>query len=611
MKSARLSGKSDTGFPACDRIGHRLRRLCHFLALLLSGSVFSATTLTINELELQGAGSASVPVEFRSDSAVAAVQMDVLFDPAAYTAAAAVAGTLPDTFRVDSHLMEAGRLRVVVGAPSNAALVDGTVFRVPLTATDVFASFFPVVITNFALSTAQGAAVPGKIAPRVRLLNLTSGGNVNGHDGIQLAVDAGATDGTVAKVEYYVGGKKIGEAVSGTFSIVWSPVGSGPFEITAIAYDSNGLATESRAIPIVVTNVGTTALKGLYAGLVKAATFEFGTTGYLQFATTANGAFTAKLTMGGETFSRTGRFAQDGTARVRFLRTNHRPPLTLMLQQYATRLIDQIAGQLTDGTVSGGTVTGSTFIADVLADRSVWRIPSRQPAERGNYTVVLPSAVDAATDKSPLGDGIGLVTVSRSGAITAALTLAHGRKVAQGTFMSKDKRWPFFASLYGNRGVIAGELDFADNPDVSDFAGSVDWFRPGIPGAASFSNGFTTNLFAIGSRYRIPGNRERVLALADGAGNASFDATDGGLANPLMKTLTIGRNNSVRVVDGGIDQLSLTLFPDSGLFSGTFIQPGRVRATAFQGVILQKQNLGTGFFSGDPLGGAVSIEPKP
>ena len=275
---------------------------CAWLAL--NSTAFPATTLTISELDLQGDKSASVPVEFRSDAAVAAVQMDVLFDPAAYAAASATNGTQPDVFRVDSHLVEAGRLRVVVGAPSNAALANGTVFRVPLTAVDDFASFFPVVLTNFALSTVQGAAVPGKIASRVRLLNLTGGGRVNGHDGIQLAVDAGATDGTVARVEYYAGGKKIGEATSGAFSIVWSPVGSGPFTITAIAYDSNGTVAESRAIPIVVTNVGTAAIKGLYAGLVKAETFAFGTTGYLQFATTANGAFTARLTIGGESFSR-------------------------------------------------------------------------------------------------------------------------------------------------------------------------------------------------------------------------------------------------------------------------------------------------------------------
>src|SRR5437879_5017384 len=88
--------------------------------LALASSAFSVTTLTVGELELAGDKNATVPVEFSSDAGVAAVQMDVLFDPAAYTAASATPGTLPDSFRVDSHLVEPGRLRVVVGAPNNA-----------------------------------------------------------------------------------------------------------------------------------------------------------------------------------------------------------------------------------------------------------------------------------------------------------------------------------------------------------------------------------------------------------------------------------------------------------------------------------------------------------
>ncbi len=582
------------------------------VAFALATSAFAATTFTVGELELEGGASAAVPVEYRSDVSVAAVQMDVLFDPAAYSAATATAGTQSQSFRVDSRLVETGRLRVVVGAPSNAALANGTVFRVPLTAVDQFASFFPVVLTDFALSTADGAAVAGKIAPRVRLINLTSGGRINGSGGVQLAVEAGATDGSVARVDYFVGELKIGSSATAPFGITWAPPGSGPFVIQAVAFDSNGLQTASRGIPIVVTNVGTTALKGLYAGLVKAEPFAFSTTGFLQFATTADGGFTAKLTLGGETFSKMGRFAEDGTATVKFKRDNGRPPLRLTLQQYATRLIDQIAGQLTDGTIASGTVTDATFTAEVLADRSLWKKRTNEPAERGAYTIVLPSAADAATDNAPLGDGIGVVTVSRKGAITAAFTLADGTKVTQGTFLSKDKRWPLFASLYKKgKGVLAGEVVFADEPEVSDFAGEADWFRPKLRNATIFADGFTTNISVVGSRYRVPGPGERVLDLADGAGNARFTATDGGLANSLVRMLTIGRNNSVLVVDHGAERLKLTLSPESGLFSGSFIRPGTAQKKAFQGVIFQKQNLGTGFFPGEPLGGTVGIQSAP
>ncbi len=581
-------------------------------ALALTTSASAVTTLTIGELELQGGTSAAVPVEYQSDVSVAAVQMDVLFDPAAYSAATATAGTQAESFRVDSRLVEAGRLRVVVGAPNNAPLGNGTVFRVPLTAVDQFASFFPVVLTDFALATADGAAVAGKIAPRVRLINLTDNARINGSGGVQLAVEAGATDGSVARVDYFVGDLKIGSSAAAPFGITWTPPGSGPFVIRAIAFDSNELQTASRGIPIVVTNVGTTALKGLYAGLVKAEPFAFSTTGFLQFATTADGGFTAKLTLGGETFSKQGRFAGDGAATVKFKRDNGRTSLVLTLQQYATRLIDQIAGQLTDGTVANGTVTGATFTAEVLADRSLWKKRTNEPAERGTYTIVFPSATDAAADNAPLGDGIGVVKVSRAGAITAALTLADGTKVTQGTFLSKDKRWPLFASLYKKgKGVLAGEVVFADEPEVSDFAGEADWFRPKLRNAASFTDGFATNISVVGSRYRAPGPGERALDLADGAGNATFTAIDGGLADALARTLTIQRDNSVLVVNRDTERLKLTLDAASGLFSGKFIHPVSAQKAAFQGVLLQKQNVGTGFFSDDPLGGAVSIQPVP
>lgn len=132
------------------------------LVLALAMPAFSSTTLTVGELETAGAQSGSVPVVFRSDVAVA----------------------------------------------------DGTIFRMPLTAVDEFASFYPVVLTEFALSTARGAPVAGKIALLVRLLGLANGGRVNGSSGVTLSVEAGATDGDVTRVGYFVGGQKIGKRTS-------------------------------------------------------------------------------------------------------------------------------------------------------------------------------------------------------------------------------------------------------------------------------------------------------------------------------------------------------------------------------------------------------------
>lgn len=562
-----------------------MKTLALTASLALAASAFSATTLTVGELESQGAQSATVPVEFRSDTSVAAVQMVVLFDPAAYTATTALAGSQAESFRVDSHLLEPGQLSVVVGSPNNAALANGTVFRVPLNAVDEFASFFPVVLTEFRLATADGAAVAGKIAPRVRLLGLTSGGKINGTGGVTLFVESGATDGNVARVEFFAGGVKIGESTGSPFNILWTPPGSGPFTISAIAYDSNGLQTESRSIPIVVTNVGTAAVKGLYAGLLTDTPFAFETNGYAQFSTTAKGGFSVKVFLGGKTFSGGGKFGADGTATVRFKRGKTESPLTLTLQQYATNLVDQISGQLTDGTLNGAVVENATFVSNLSADRAIWKSKTNEPAERGSYTVVMPS--------TETGSSVGVATVSNKGTIASVFSLADGTKASQGTFLSKNGEWPLFASLYKNKGVLTGLVNFTEEPSVSDFDGTVNWTRP----SAS-----TAELAAVGSRYDAPEKFERMLNLANLAGNAVLTADT---ATPLDWLFTINSANvATPLTTNGV---SLKLTPKTGAMSGAFIPPGETKPTKFTGVVFQKQNMGEGYFPG----GTISLASNP
>ncbi len=579
--------------------------------LLVAASAFATTTLTVGEIELATETSATVPVNFHSNVSVAAVQMDVLFDPALYTASSASPGTLPENFRVDSRIVEPGKLRVVLGAPNNRALVDGTVFRVPLTAINPFAAFFSVIITNFALSTADGAAVSGGITPTVRLLGLTAGGKINGQTGVQLGVEAGATNGSVARVEYYVGGVKIGESTSGPFGIVWTPPGAGPFVIQAIAYDSNGYQTASNSIAIVVTNVGATPIKGIYAGLVQDDPFDFAGTGYVQFATTTKSAFSVKLILAGASYAQSGTFNSEGIATVKFSRGKKRSPLTLTLQQYATNLIDQISGQLTDGTLNGSVIENATFVSEVLADRAVWKLKSREAAQKGGYTVVLNAASDAATRKAPLGDGVGTVTVSPAGTISATLTLADGTKASQGTFLSKDGHWPLFASLFGKKGVLAGDITFTDKAGVSDFDGAANASRPGNAKSLAFKDGYSTPLDVIGSRYNVPKAFERMLRLANVGGNSRLTLEDGGLVNPLEKLLTVSSKNAATPVSIDASKLALKLSPANGTFGGSFINPDTGKKAQMTGVVFQKQNLGSGFFTGGLLGGGVTLDPNP
>jgi hypothetical protein len=211
----------------------------------------------VDELTLNEASIGTIAVRFQSDAAVAAAQMDVLFDPAVYVSSSAGAGTLPESYRVDSHLVEPGRLRVVVGAPNNPSLPDGSLFQVPLTAVSSFASSFPIRLANLALSTADSQAVDTQIAPSVGLLGLTNGQVVNGQDGVQFTIEANATNGSITRVEYYANGMKIGESIEVPFSFFWRPSSSGTFVVQVVASDNNGLQTSSRSVSIVVTGVAT------------------------------------------------------------------------------------------------------------------------------------------------------------------------------------------------------------------------------------------------------------------------------------------------------------------------------------------------------------------
>ena len=72
-----------------------------------------------------------------------------------------------------------------------------------------------------------------------------------------------------------------------------------------------------------------------------------------------------------------------------------------------------------------------------------------------NYTLAFPHSAD-----SPKGDGFGTLTVTPAGAVHFVGTLGDGTAVTQGTSLSGSGDWPFFALLYGNKGLLCGELVF-------------------------------------------------------------------------------------------------------------------------------------------------------
>ncbi|HEX8428038.1 Ig-like domain-containing protein [Hymenobacter sp.] len=73
--------------------------------------------------------------------------------------------------------------------------------------------------------------------------------------GTTLTVAATATDadGTIAKVEFFEGGTKLGEDTSAPYELSWTPAAAGTFNLTARATDNSNTATTSTAQAVTIT----------------------------------------------------------------------------------------------------------------------------------------------------------------------------------------------------------------------------------------------------------------------------------------------------------------------------------------------------------------------
>ena len=583
----------------------------HFLAF--AGQVLAATSLGVREPSPAGLSSGQVPVALATDVAAVAMQADVLFDDDLYTASDATDGTQPDGVEVQSRLIEPGRLRVVVHHRSSGALDSDVVFQIPLTAKAGVVSDDPIVLTNFIVAGQGGGTLTTSLLPKVRLVRLRDGQNINGRLGIELSATASATAGTISKVEYYVGGVKVGEGAGANFAFMWTPPTSGPFEVVAVAFDSNGQQASTRTIPVIVTHVGTFAgtVLGNYFGLVRGPQFSFANDGYVTMTSTTTGNFTLKLLTGGKTWSSSGKFDTNGNATVSIKRGTGIANLTIVLAHSSTPPVDQIHGRVADGPFAAGKFSGHTFETEFTVDRVVWKLKTREAAANGPYTMLLPAHDDAATQNAPLGTGYGTVTVGKDGSAKLAGSLPDGSAVTAASYLSKDGVWPVYASLYANKGLLMGSLNFADLEDISDFDGPLTWLRPADAKAAMFKTGFLTETDAVGSRLIKPAANVRLFPMANLGGNSLLFLSGGGLTTDLTRLVTLSAANKAIIPLQDADAATLVPAPATGLFTGSFLHPGQQKATPIKGAVLQKQKLAAGYILTGPLGGDMRYAANP
>ncbi len=313
--------------------------------------------------------------------------------------------------------------------------------------------------------------------------------------------------------------------------------------------------------------------------------------GYFTLTTSERGAFRVRLILGGVTHNLSGQFDADGQASA----------VILNERQQALSIKFNLNWRNTPNLITGSLFTeGGT--AEVLGDRLAFDGKEKKTPFAGNYTVSLslPENVNG-----PSGSGYALVQVAEDGRIQMKGRLNDGTSIEQTTHISPDGLWPLYLAPYGNRGLLTGWLRFS-NESFADLHGNTRWIRPSTTGTNVYALGFQQSLTVIGSKYVPPARKQRVLGWADGL----LGLQGAGLTELAVFKLQFKENNDIVLPEIKPDILSLKLTTETGYFSGQFIHPDFDKPVSVEGVILQKQNHGAGFFLTPQASGSVFFSPK-
>jgi len=308
---------------------------------------------------------------------------------------------------------------------------------------------------------------------------------------------------------------------------------------------------------------------------------DFGHSGAISLSTTISDSYSGKLQMGAKSYPFSGMFDPFGAT------TN------AVLRKGASTLGLSLTINLNDSNFITGTITDpGSWTADVRAVRTA--ASANAAAVTGNYTLVFPGTNGSA--QLPAGDGYATVTVSTAGKIKLKGSLADGSPISQNAALLADGEWAFYDSLYAGQGQMLGWLAFT-NSVSEDLGGDVSWFKPG-QNAKLYPAGFDFNTHATGSIY----NPAATPPIDFSSGVVILSG--GNLANPITTGVSVS-GTSVSSTNG----LSLKISAVKGTLKGSFANPAGKGTIPFNGVFLQNQDFGSGYFPGTNQSGRIYFDP--
>jgi hypothetical protein len=303
-----------------------------------------------------------------------------------------------------------------------------------------------------------------------------------------------------------------------------------------------------------------------------------GSSGSFTLTTTAKGKYSARIRIGGASYSFSGQLDVNGTADVR---VNRRTARTLAINIQVN--VDQGGDALT------GLVSDGDWTATLSADRALTS-SHNVSGQMGRYTFVIP-----ARDGGPAGDGYGVATVNKQGHLTLSGALADGTKISQSTFVAPNGQAPLYVPLYRGQGYIFGWITFSDQGD-SDLGGQVYWNK-------SVAGGFSIVPDLSGSIYNRPDLSTSLLNFSDG----TLSLAGGSLSQAIQADVRLHPDGHVTNHSGL--RLTAGFSPSTGMLSGSVVDPETNRSIPFRGVAFQKRNVAEGYFISGGQAGELSLRP--
>lgn len=320
---------------------------------------------------------------------------------------------------------------------------------------------------------------------------------------------------------------------------------------------------------------------GVYRGLAfDESTPTAATAGTIQLTLADSGKYSARLSFGGLGYSLSGRFDANLTASNSLPHGRGKLPLTVSLQ-------------ITDAQTIQGTISDGSFTSTLTAYRAAYDVRHPATGFTGTYTIALPGNSGAG---APSGDGYLAATVAASGSVKMGGALADAVTAADVTTLAANGQVPFYFAYKG--GVVFGWLTFTPNGSSdSDVQGTLHWEKKSRTSVV-----FSVDTSVVGSVYHATRGAQ-ILALS----NPSLQVDGATLTETLSEMFALDSRNRVAFTAPNTDRFKLGFVTATGRFTGGFADPTTRRVGAFQGVVLQKQNIGVGFTSINRQTGRVYI----